>query len=687
MEKSILVALSGFSVRRFAVLLCVAAWAFSACGETSAKWIRFTIMAKYSWSNSSKDKLSVSELCLLDANGVQQGVGLRAIDPSTSPAEMPEGTCLVTTPYTVTSADVARLFDGALTGSSFQVTDLPTQSKEPYCLMSVSDSSTWTYVYARLPDSASPVASYLLYVGQYNYSGSEQSIARWKLDASFDGETWFTVHDQSSKDATRPTAVKMPYNGGTPYQFATQGALHLVTVDSAETNAFDAAYANDVLVEKTGAGTVTTTSGFDRAFLHVAEGTLAVSPEGSATAALAGVTSVSNGATLAMSGDVAMPRLVNGDGAVSLSSGATLLASASAGVTNYLYGGGISGAGGVEVSGGGVVEMDGANAYSGDTLVRSGTLRLGRVATTPAKWFRIIFKTKFKSNSNPGSLNVGEFAIYDAETNQVNAGLSVIDSPVPAWQMGPGTCEVEFGGNFSSARLASLVNGVAETDASLQFTVSGLPTSGGYPAMSAGDSSTWVTVTLRLADNAAAACMYNLYVGHYNWSGTERSPNGWTVQASCDGRIWFDVDDRRNVSSPGGNKRWYNSGVPFAFSAPAFDAANAIPAASILEVASGAAVESVGGAASVSRLRIDCTDGAGTLSGVSFASGGALYLVNAGGYEYGASLPLTVSGAADVANLATWTVYREGAEISGAKFKIKDGLPTVDCSGFLLIYK
>ena len=75
------------------------------------------------------------------------------------------------------------------------------------------------------------------------------------------------------------------------------------------------------------------------------------------------------------------------------------------------------------------------------------------------------------------------------------------------------------------------------------------------------------------------------------------------------------------------------------------------------------------------------------LSGVSFASGGALYLTNASGYEYGATLPLAVLDAADVANLTTWKVYREGAEISGAKFKIKDGQPTVDCTGFLLLIK
>ena len=689
MEKSILAVLSGFSVRRFVALLCVAVWTFSACGETSAKWFRLILKQKLAWSSSSKGSIKLGQWALFDADGNQLGIGLEATDPTTVPSQMAPGTCLVSTPYTATAANVARLFDGKPAGDWLTISGLPTQSKEPYCLISVTNSATWSAVVVRLPESSKPVSSHLLYTGAQNWSGSEATVVRWTVEASFDGETWFVVHDQSASDAKYPSKISSPYNGGVPYVLSVQ-KLHVVSVDSAETNAFEAAYANDVLVEKTGAGTVTTTSGFDRAFLHVADGTLAVSPEGSATAVLAGVTTVSNGATLAMSGAVEASKLVN-DGTVSLSSGATLLASASDGVTNYLYGGGISGAGGIEVSGGGVVEMTGANAYAGDTLVSSGTLRLGRGATTPAKWFRIIFKSKYAVNSNPDKLSLNEFAMYDDVANQVNIGLKAVASAVPARLMGAGTCKVDLGSDtFTSSGVANLFDGVTGTDSgSPRFAVYNLPTSGGLPAMSANKPDTWVMVTLRLADDAAPPACYNIYLGYANWSGTEMAPNGWTVQASCNGEDWFNVDNRSNLpySSAGDHNSWYNGGVPFAFSAPAFDAANAIPAASILEVASGAAVESVGGAASVSRLRIDCAAGAGMLSGVSFASGGALYLTNASGYEYGATLPLAVLDAADVANLTTWKVYREGAEISGAKFKIKDGQPTVDCTGFLLLIK
>ena len=138
-----------------------------------------------------------------------------------------------------------------------------------------------------------------------------------------------------------------------------------------------------------------------------------------------------------------------------------------------------------------------------------------------------------------------------------------------------------------------------------QFSATGLPVSEstGYCSMSEKEPSTWIAVTLRLAVNAAQVVGYNLFVGYYNWQGLERSPSGWTVEASCNGEDWFVVDGKTSVASAGDHNRWYNDGVPFPLSVAA-DAYASLPAASILDVASGAAAVSVTSDSSLSSVQL-----------------------------------------------------------------------------------
>ena len=670
-----------------AALLCFSL-AGAARGETAAKWIRLVLKQKYAWSTSSKDSLRVSECALYDADGVQQGVGLAAVDPSTDPVDMPPGTCLVSTPYTTTSANVKYIFDGTPTGDKqLSVTGLPTQSVQPYCLISVTNSATWTTVVAHLPDSANPIASYLLYVGHQNWQGSQHSIARWTLEASYDGVTWFTVHDQSKSDAVRPTANNQPYNGGVPYVLTDPPAMPVLQVDSDVTNAFNLVATDDVVVEKVGAGQVVSTNGTGAAALKVAEGTFSVAIGEGRSAAMTGVATVAEGATLELSGDVSMSRIVNSNGTISIAADTSLTASPPAGDTGFMYGGGISGAGGLVMSGAGVLEMDGSNTYTGDTVVQSGVLRFGRGNVTPARWFRIIFKSKFDAPSSPGTLSVQEFALFDAEGVQQNAGLSVVDPSVASRQMAPGTCKVES--NYTATKLNVLFDGVTGTDNSTpDFSVTGLPVGARYCAMSVNDPSTWVTVTLHLADSANAVTSYNLYIGHYNWEGTERSPNRWTIEASCNGEDWFVVDNQLSgVTNPGGHNRWYNGGVPFALSAPATSAAGALPSASVLEVGGGGVVTATNATVEVANLRIDCTAAAGTLDGLAFAPSGTLHLKNASGYQMGSALPLLLSNMSGTGNLRAWSVRCDGAAVDGVRFKVVDGVPIVESTGFRMLIR
>ena len=129
---------------------------------------------------------------------------------------------------------------------------------------------------ARLPSSANPVVSYQLFVGYYNWSGTERSASRWTLDASYDGVNWFTVDDHSANDATRPASNNSPYNGGVAYAVGAS-EIQEVAVDSGDVQVLPGGfYGTDVRVLKTGNGTVAAVGRGGVAAIRVSEGTLAV---------------------------------------------------------------------------------------------------------------------------------------------------------------------------------------------------------------------------------------------------------------------------------------------------------------------------------------------------------------------------------------------------------------------------
>lgn len=797
--------------------------------ETSAKWFRLTIKEKYG-NKSSASNLRMAEFALYDKNGDSQSLGLAAVQPCADPSGMAEGTCFVSSPYTV-SKGAAYLFDGKYSGDSVEsmsIIDIPVGT-DGYAAMSADDPSTWVVVVARLPASANPVASYLPYVGHYNWSGTERSANKWTLEASYDGARWFTVHDQSGSSAVKPSANDSPYNNGTPYALAVP-AIQEFTVDSEASQLWPAGfYGSDSLVVKAGPGSVTAIGACADAAVKVSEGTLTMqavsfthyrfkvdgvrgngqcmeisefallregtdvtrgfisvsgcstadggggSPSGEGpakavdgkldtkfldrsaasastadncylelvypeplavdgcnwasgpnnywngddsrvptawrlqgsndgrtwfdldvrsaknftptykasvwqggsgfecgTTSLNGVATVDEGAALAVAGEVELASVVN-NGTVSLAGGAKAVFSPDEGAICSVSGGGITGDGGIVKSGDGVLEMDGDNSYTGDTTVESGVLRIGRGEASGARWFRLIIKKKYALKSNASLLRLAEWALYGRDGTRQNLSLAVCPGSLADRRMPPGSCKVNC--SYAVSNTNALFNGsYAEGTAIKDLYIRGLPVDGnGYPAMSANEPSTWVTVTLRLAETAAPVAGYNLFVGYYNWNGTECSPSRWTIEASVDGENWFTADDRSaaDATGPGDNEAGYNGGEPFALSVSEGAPGATIPADSAVEVASGARLEIVNAARTISRLRIDCADGAGTVAGFNPAASGTLYLENAARLNtQWTTLPITLEAPVNVSNLRSWSVFADGVRVERADFRV-----------------
>lgn len=645
--------------------------------EISAKWFRMTFKEKISWDTGEANGFRFIEWELYDATTNQQSRGLTAVATNTVPSEMAAGTCLVLTPYTVTTSKVAKLFDGTKTGTDeFAITGIPKGA------MSISDSSTWSTVIIRLRNDANPVTSYQMFAGRNNWNGSAGVIARWTLEASHDGVNWFVVDDHTSADVTRPSANNKPYNGGVPFQLSPL-VLPVVSIDEDDASAYSDAYIDDALVEKTGVGTVTA-SDVRACRLSVAEGSFSVQPPQGESAMVFGTVTVSADAQLSVGGDAEVEKLVN-RGTVSVAAGANLVSAPDDGETSFYRGGGISGSGGVRKTGDGTLEMDGANTYTGDTVVESGTLRVGWTHDRPARWFRLVLKAKYKVPGDASILDLGEFALYDTEGVQQNVGAKVVGSSTPARQMGPGTCKIESA--YTSSGLAYLCDGtLPPTDGDWQcLSVTGLPVGADtYCAMSASKPETWITVTVRLRDDAAAVAGYNLYLPRRNYEGTIRCPSGWTLEASFNGEDWFTADDRTYVSSPGGNNRWYNGGVAFGLSAALPSGDGALPAGSALSVAPGALAVATNGVAALSRLRIDCEAGAGVIDGFGFAPSGVLILENDSALGVGVELPITLANITGTENLKSWTVWRGSTPATSTGVKLKDGKLVLYGKGFMI---
>ena len=68
------------------------------------------------------------------------------------------------------------------------------------------------------------------------------------------------------------------------------------------------------------------------------------------------------------------------------------------------------------------------------------------------------------------------------------------------------------------------------------------------------DPSTWISFTMRIADDAAPAAYYDIQ--SQQGAKYAREPSGWFLEASVDGREWVEADARAGVSAAASGSRW-----------------------------------------------------------------------------------------------------------------------------------
>ena len=398
--------------------------------------------------------------------------------------------------------------------------------------------------------------------------------------------------------------------------------------------------------------------------------------------------------------------------AVTVAGTGRLVGSAAGGVVNFFD---VTTAG----AAGGTLELDGSGAFDGVNDVRSGAGPLGLAKAGAGTWSLggtvDVVRTDVKEGAlvvNNASdryayyrftvtelwggrrLQIGEFALFDADGARVNANLVVADENGKPYALNPGEAQDDGAFAYRDTSLANLFDATAGN---------GFIDGDCAKAPSRTDPKTWQVFTLRLAADARSARSYDIQASQgYNpdkqgavWNANHMcnfEVRGWRVEASVDGRSW-DLLDEQYLDGPplsGKGRRWYAVDATDADRSeqPGYLFENALPPSptvslGVVSVAGGARLVA-DAPVEIAALRIDATS-AGSLSNVTFATDGTLDVTAFDGQTE--TLPLTFSVGTDFAPLKGWTLKVDGRETRKWVLHVAGGRLALLRRGSLLIIR
>jgi len=364
--------------------------------------------------------------------------------------------------------------------------------------------------------------------------------------------------------------------------------------------------------------------------------------------------------------------------------------------------------------GSGSWQLDGDQTFSGDLVVRAGTLTVKGDPETPFRYFRVTFENNDPACAEYGGY-VGEFGLYDKNGNRLNKGLSfqrpadwvddgktwyalpadlakTLEPNCMTFEKIPGysTGVVPRIADGNTGALISLCDGVFNR---VDFTYAFK-----YPAQEPHVA----TVSMRLADDSAEVA-YVDFCQRYDTSGTknangfrlEGSVNGtdWTIVASTnslpyksdDYDCWYFSNSRKVNDYPDGRTLGDGEGMALTTRAivpmPTQDLLAHVRSYS---VATGAVLCAEGkGIPAIGKLVVDGDSGCGAIRGFAFADD-IVIDVQTKGRPHKGTLPADFSGVTNFdAVHPTVTVNGE----AGGKYRAKVGKNsvTIEGPGVLLI--
>jgi len=337
----------------------------------------------------------------------------------------------------------------------------------------------------------------------------------------------------------------------------------------------------------------------------------------------------------------------------------------------------------VEKRGSGTWTLGGNVTLSGGIVAKGGTLR---IANGPYRWYR--FTVKKLQDGNARYLEFKQFRLSAADGAQCNANLTESSEAKDAgnnFRLGEGECKwnhsVAYSDQDKGGRL--LVNAFKSTS------MVSAQRSGTSSRPTPSNSSTWVSFTFRISDDAKPVAYYDLQAQNSN---DDRQPKDWMLEASCDGRNWDVIDTQADQGVSASGYRWYSSDdTTFDEAHPGYPIASA-PSGVTTEIGpvtiAGGTLD-VASPVVVSNLTVDASSSGGVVKGVTFAANGVIDVQNANfpADSRDFELPLTLSACEGADNIARWALSLDGVPNARLDVYVSDGKIRLIRRGFVLIYR
>jgi len=282
------------------------------------------------------------------------------------------------------------------------------------------------------------------------------------------------------------------------------------------------------------------------------------------------------------------------------------------------------------------------------------------------------FRFTFRKTAGNTILQLSELQLLDADGNNVARGLAKAANGTAATALSAGMFadggSYGYGNNEGSDKLFD-----GNPDTKMCATGNNM----------AGNAANYRVFTLRLADDVAPVCGYNFVTGN---DFLARSPSDWLLEGSDDGDTWTPLDERTDEPAPFSVYASVNHGRPYTFSQ--IVESGSIPADSVVTVEAGATLNINDANATISKLRVDCAAGAGTINSFRPAAGGTLELVNVPDVTALRNyvVPITVTDVQDAANLRSWAVTVNGTR-RGVKATCREGQIVLQKGGTFIIVR
>ena len=344
--------------------------------------------------------------------------------------------------------------------------------------------------------------------------------------------------------------------------------------------------------------------------------------------------------------------------------------------------------------------LRGANTLSGTLDVRGGRLELwdGYAPT----YYRLVIKSVFNPKATPYIL---EFSMYDAAGSNRVAGLSyrmpsVIESsygyPEPVSALAEGEAL------YCSAADCMIYHNAGQA---LENLFDG--TTGNFWRMftkdmsaNAKESSKYVYVVMRLPSDTPPLVRYDMVTGAIN----DNTIKEFSIECSSDGENWVPLTDDVSVGALGNN--WLSDGSKFegghpyrkdcglklkdTFSKGDDGAESVLDGVESLRVAPGATLAALGMRKTVSSLVVDCASGVGKITGIDFAPGGVIELVNlpqSDDRDLVLEADLRALSAESLRNLNAYEVKVAGADRKKMLVRVSASSVTVSKAGLVFVVR